>query len=336
MVRPDDQRVAGAWASGVASAVAYGLTPTVAVLAYGEGVSPAVLVTLRGLFGAVLIMSFAAVTGRLRDLPQRAALGLTFVCGTISGLQILAYFAAVRSIGAQVAIVLVHIYPIFVLLFVWLATRKRIGMPVIALCASMMSGIALVAGSGSATITATGAGMAMLSAACYAVYLVLGEGWVRQVGAVVAAGLVTVGSTIAIGIIAVATHQDSALSFGGWRAVALQGLFLIPIGVGGAFYAVRRLGSVPMSLIGLLEPIVGVITAAIVLSERLGLLQWAGVAVILASCSLLPWATRWRKRPHSSNHTERPATVPIDNTTRPRTCDPSVEADTELDPAGPL
>ncbi|QBJ98649.1 DMT family transporter [Rhodococcus sp. ABRD24] len=305
----EDRRVAGAWVGGIASAIAYGLTPTVAALAYTEGVSPSVLVTLRGLLGGALILAFAAATGRLRRLPLRASLGLTFLCGPIFGLQILAYFAAVQSTGAQIALVLVHVYPVFVLLLVMLTRGQRAGLPVLMVCALMMGGIGLVSGSGSSSITAVGAGMAVLSAAGYAVYLVLGEPWVRQVGAIAATGLVTAGSTLAVGIVALATHQDFALSSGGWRTVILQAVFLIPIGVGGAFYAVRHLGSVSMSLLGLLEPIVGVVVAAIVLSERLGGLQWAGVTTILLACSLLPWATRWRRARGSTDTSERSVTV---------------------------
>ena len=313
--RSGERLFAGAWAGGIASATAYGVTPVAAVLAYGDGVSPSVMVTLRSLCGGVLIMLVAGTTGRLRGLPLPATIGLTMLCGPVFGLQILAYFAAVRSTGAQVAVVLVHIYPVLVLLLVWLVHRRRIGAPVLALCAAMMVGIALVAWSGSTTVTATGAMMAVLSAVGYAVYLVLGEGWVRQVGAVAAAGLVTVGTTMTIGVGAIATDQDFGLTADGWRSVIMQGFFLVPVGLGGAFYAVRRLGSVPMSLIGLLEPVVGVLVAAIVLSERLGPLQWLGVAVILTSCSLLPWATRWAQT------ADPPAPIPDWNTATPMAVD---------------
>ncbi|MCZ4556946.1 EamA family transporter [Rhodococcus maanshanensis] len=313
--RSGERHFAGAWAGGIASAAAYGVTPVAAVLAYGDGVSPSVMVTLRSLCGGALILLVAGLTGRLRGLPLPATLGLTLLCGPIFGLQILAYFAAVRSTGAQVAVVLVHIYPVLVLLLVWLIHRRRIGAPVLALCAAMTVGIALVAGSGASAVTATGAMMSMLSAAGYAVYLVLGEGWVRQVGAVTAAGLVTVGTTVTIGVGAIATDQDFGLTSDGWRSVILQGFFLVPVGLGGAFYAVRRLGSVPMSLIGLLEPVVGVLVAAIVLSERLGPAQWLGVAVILTSCSLLPFATRRRRT------ADQPAPTPNRNTATPTAVD---------------
>ncbi|MBU3066670.1 DMT family transporter [Nocardia sp. NEAU-G5] len=292
LARSGEARRAGAWVGGVASAVAYGLSPTITAVAYAHGVSLLVQATLSGGVSGVLILGFAAATGRLRELPLPAVLGLTLLCGPIFGLQMLAYQAAITATGAQVAVVLVHIYPVFVLLLVWLLYRQRIGIPVAILGGAMMAGIALVAGSGSSAFSAAGAAMAVLSAAGYALYLALGERWVRQVGAVAASGLVTVGTTVSIMTLALATDQDFALTADGWRSVVLQGLVVIPIGISGAFYAVRRLGSVRMSLIGLLEPIVGVVVAACVLSEQLEPIQWVGVTVILAACGLLPWATR--------------------------------------------
>ena len=58
----------GAWAGGIASAAAYGVTPVAAVLAYGDGVSPSVMVTLRSLCGGALILLVAGLTGRLRGI----------------------------------------------------------------------------------------------------------------------------------------------------------------------------------------------------------------------------------------------------------------------------
>ena len=287
-----ERHLAGAWVAGIVSAVAYGLSPTISAVAHADGVSMPTQATLRGIFGGVLILGFAACTGRLRGLPRPATLGLTLICGPVFGLQVLTYLAAIASTGAQLAVVLVHIYPAFVLLLVWLRYQQKIARPVAFLGGAMIAGIGLVAGAGSTDFNATGAAMALLSAAGYAVYLLLGEKWVRQVGAVAASALVTVGTTASVAAFALSTGQSFTLTADGWRSVIVQGLVIGPIGIGGALYAVRRLGAVPMSLIGLLEPIIGVVAASLVLSEQLRLGQWLGVAVILVACALLPRAIR--------------------------------------------
>lgn len=81
------------------------------------------LVALRSLFGAIVILVFAWGTGRIRRTP--GALGLALLCGPLFGFQVLCYFAAVQSTGAQVSVIVVHVYPMFVLGIVWLSTRRR-------------------------------------------------------------------------------------------------------------------------------------------------------------------------------------------------------------------
>ncbi|WP_305093931.1 DMT family transporter [Prescottella sp. R16] len=287
--------IAVAWACGFASVIVYGLTPTVAALSYDTGLTPTVLVALRSLCGAILILAFAAATGRIRRVPVRAALGLALVCGPLFGLQVICYFAAVRSTGAQVSVVVVHVYPVFVLLFVWLTTRRRQNPAVIALCLTMIGGIALVGGSGGAAVAPAGVGLAVTSAVGYALYLVLGERWVREAGAVLSSGLVIVGAAVTAALVAVATAQPMSFTATGWMSVIAQGAFMIPIGVGCAFYAVRRLGSVSLSLLGLLEPVVGVLAARVVLGERLQPMQWAGMLVVLVACAALPCVSTARK-----------------------------------------
>lgn len=278
------------------SALAFGMTPTVAVLAYEEGVSASVLVTLRGVVGTLVILGYAWATGRLGGLRRSAVAGLALLCGPLFGMQLLACFAAIESTGAQTTVVLIHVYPLFVIALVWIVRGQRASARVLGLSTVMIAGIALVAATGTAGIASAGVVLAVLSAAGYAIYLVLGERWVRAVGPVAATGLVTAGATVSVGAIAVLTDQDFAVSPTGWGAVLLQGLIITPIGVGGAFYAVRRLGPVTMSLIGLLEPVVGVLVAAAVLGERLTPVQWAGVVSILVSCAALPGVSRRRPK----------------------------------------
>ena len=293
-VLPRSRRAA--WAGGVASAISYGVTPIVAVTAFADGVQPSVLVTLRSLVGAAAIFALCAVTRRLRPIPRRAAVGLVAVCGPLFGAQILAYFAALERTGAQMAVVVAHIYPIFVIALVSLTTRRPVPRQVLTLCVILTSGIVLVAGTGTGHRSGIGIALAVVSAAGYAIYFVCGERWVHQAGTVAATGLVSFGSAISIGVVALVTDANFALNAVGWSAVALQGLLLIPIGIGGALYAIRRLGSVPMSLLGLLEPVVAIVLAAIFLDESLSVFQWVGVSIVLAACTTLPWATRDARR----------------------------------------
>lgn len=278
------------WLIGLASAIAYGLTPTAAAIGYAGGVSPAVLVCLRSLVGAVLLLGFAWATGRLRRVPLRPALGLSLVCGPLFGLQLLCFFAAVRITGAQVAVVLVHVYPLVVLLLLWLGVGSRVHRGQLLLAVLMTGGIALVAGSGATAVAPLGAVSALLCAVGYALYLVVGERWIRQTSALTAGGLAALGAGVTSGAIALIGRDSFSFAPTGWASILAQGLVLMPIGIAGSFLAVRALGSGPVSLLGLLEPVVGVLAAQLFLGENLSAPQWAGMTVVLVTSAILPWA----------------------------------------------
>ena len=277
-----------AWGCGAASAIAYGLTPTFAAIGYAGGVSPAVLVCLRSLVGAALLFLLAWSTGRLKGVTWKSAVGLCCVCGPLFGIQLLCFFAAVRVTGAQIAVVIVHIYPLFVMALVWVVARNRIHRGQLMLAVAMSGGIALVAGAGTSAVALNGAVLALLSAGGYALYLVVGERWIHQVSPVAAGALASLGAGIATGTIALVDGQPWTFEPSGWGSILFQGLLLMPIGIGCSFIAVRALGSTSVALLGLLEPVVGVLAAQALLGEQLSPPQWAGMAVVLLASAALP------------------------------------------------
>lgn len=277
------------WAAGAASALAYGSMAVAAVFAYDAGTGPAVLLTLRGILGTAVIAALWLLSGRARRLPLRPVLCLLLLCGPLFGAQVLAFFMAVERGGAQIPVIVVNVCPLIVIGLVWLRDRGPLPKVLIALACVTIAGLVMVGGAGSGTVSLAAVGLTLFSAAGYAGYLVLSERWVPQVGTVAASGLVTTGSTVTTAIVAVASGDHFAVPASVWTVAAIQGVVLMTIGMGGALYAVRTLGSVPLSLLGALEPVIGIALAAILLGERLAPSQWIGVAVILLACGAVPF-----------------------------------------------
>jgi drug/metabolite transporter (DMT)-like permease len=282
------------WAAGVGSALAYGSMAVVAVFAFNGGASPTVLLTLRGIFAMVAIFALWVVSGRVRRVPVGPTLGLVCICGPLFGIQVVAFFAAVQQGGAQLPLIVVHTGPILVMGLVWLRDREPLSARMIALAVAVIGGLFLVTGSGGAPIRMSAVLLALFSACGYAVYLVVSETWVHRVGTVLSAALVTLGATVTIGAIAVVSGESFRVSPTVLQAALVQGLVLTPLGIGGALYAVRSLGSVPMSLLGALEPVAGILLAAVILGEWLALGQWIGVAIILGAGAAVPLLNRRR------------------------------------------
>jgi drug/metabolite transporter (DMT)-like permease len=280
------------WAAGAASALAYGSMPVAAVFAFNGGASPTVMLTLRGVFAIVAIVAIWVFTGRLRRVPWTAAVGLTVLCGILFGAQVVAFFAAVQRGGAQLPVVVVNVCPLLVIGLVWLRDRTPVPLSLILLTVVAIVGLVFVGGTGSSAASLSAVGLTLLSAAGYALYLVTSERWVHQVGTVASAGLVTIGSTATVAVFALANGDRFAVATSVWHTAILQGLVLTPVGMGGALYAVRSLGSVPLSLLGALEPVIGLTLAAVLLHESLGAMQWVGVVIIVMACTAVPLMAR--------------------------------------------
>jgi inner membrane transporter RhtA len=280
---------AAGWIGGVASAAAYGLGGVCAALAYRDGLSPLALVTLRSATGTALVLALGLMARQFVRLPRGPALGALLIGGPLFGAQLLLYFEAVARIGAQQAVVLVHVYPLLVVLLVWLRHRTGVSLGTTVLLGAMTGGVVLVAG-GASGVTAGGLVCALGSACAYACYVVFGEAWARQLPPLALSGLILAGSTVAVGAVALLIGTPMMPTARGWAIVLVLGCILIPVGLGGAFVSLRRLGPVAASLVAMLEPAVGVVAAGLVLGERLEPGQWVGAAVVVGACALLPVA----------------------------------------------
>ncbi|MBY6412196.1 DMT family transporter [Rhodococcus sp. BP-252] len=281
--------IAKAWLIGLVSIVAFSLSPVAAAVGLQGGVPSTVQVTLRCLIGAAVLLTFALVTGRLRTTKPSHALGVALFCGPIFGLQLLAFFVAVRDSGAQLSTIVVHCYPMIVLALLWLGFGQRVPRGQIVLGVLMIGGLALVLGSDPGKVAFSGVVYALASAFGYALYFVIAERWIRRTSAVTAAGLTALGAGVTVGIFVVIDGVTWSFAPIGWASVLMQGLVLLPLAIGCSLIAIRTLGSGRVSLLGLLDPVLGVLAAQVVLGETLNVLQWTGLAVAVGACSALPW-----------------------------------------------
>ena len=280
------------WVAGAVSTLAYGSMAVVAVFAFNSGASATVLLTLRGVFAILAIGAVWVFTGRVRRVPWNAAVGLIFLCGILFGAQVVAFFAAVQRGGAQLPVVVVNVCPLLVIGLVWLRDRTPVPLTLVLLALVTIVGLVFVADTGATATSLSAVGLTLLSAAGYAVYLVISERWVHQVGTVASAGLVMIDSTATIAVFALVNGDSFHVAPSVWHTAMLQGLVLTPVGMGGALYAVRSLGSVPLSLLGALEPAIGLTLAALLLHESLAPMQWVGVVIIVGACTAVPLVSR--------------------------------------------
>jgi drug/metabolite transporter (DMT)-like permease len=298
------------------SAAGFGSGTIIAAPVYDTGVDWLTLVQWRFLAGAGLAWAWVAASGcrrrAVRRLSRRqaaVALGLGALYTGNSG----TYYAALETVPAALAGVLVYTYPVIVaLLSMRFATRLPGRRPWLALAVALSGVVLALGGIDVATAPpATGLFLVMLSPLIYSVWIVLSarlSGERRdRLGSDAPAGEATAGDA------AVTTALMMSATAGGFAlGGALAGRPLDPAGVPveawpglvaigfvasflaiQTFYAgTRRIGAAQAALVSTVEPIYIVVLAAVALDQRLSPVQLVGAGLILLGVVIAQTAPR--------------------------------------------
>lgn len=299
-------RSAGRLTGSLAAIVAASLFATLGPVsrgAYEAGMTPTGFTFWRALIGAfvvVAILAAGASRGRprlaLRTVPPRARLALA--AAAITGVVLnLAIFTAFQRTAIALALFAFYTYPAVVaaasiLLGEETLSRRR-GIALVLALAGMA--VVVLGGSGAPGrgpgFDALGFGLALVGSAAQAVYVLLGRRGFPTVPSGEATLVVLAGSAAGYACLALVTggaaialplEAPAVLAPVAWAGIAGAGipslLFMV---------AIRAIGPTRTSILALLEPVVGVVLAAVVLGESLAPLQAAGGVLVLAAAGLL-------------------------------------------------
>ena len=228
---------------------------------------------------AVLIAKLMGQSMRLTRLQWR----LTIVFGICQNALYLGLnFIAMQTVEASLAAIIASTLPLLVALFGWLIAGETVRPLGIAGLLAGMAGVALIMGTRlSAGVDPFGVALCCLGA------LALAFATLAMRGASSGGNLMTVvGFQMLIGSLALAVP---ALAFETWQVnwtPVVVIAFLYTIFVPGLvatvlwFWLVRRIGATGAATFHFLNPFFGVLVAALLLSEALGLLDIVGVAIV--------------------------------------------------------
>ena len=272
------------------------------------GVSSLTLVAWRAAIGASCVALFLGARrlgGRgsglvpLATIPVRDRwfVAAAAIANTVLNLSV---FIAFQRVGITLSLLVFYLYPAFVALVsvLWLGERlDRLRWA--ALVMSLVGSVLVVAGAGTiGQLDALGIGLALLGALGQTFYVIAARhGFARVPGAQAAiltmagaAGLYLVIATVFIG--AGRLLQPFADFEAAWP-VLLAGV--IGAGLPTFLYitGIRRLGAPRAAILATFEPVVGVALAALLLSERPGIIQLVGGLLIIGAGIVL------QLRPHA-------------------------------------
>jgi len=195
-------------------------------------------------------------------------------------------FLALQYISAGLGRLVLFLYPtIVVLLSAVFLARPMSGRELIALVLTY-AGLALVllhSFDGNRDVL-LGAGLAMASSVCYAVYLVAGSQVIARVGSMRFSAYAMVAATVACLVQFVVLRPFSALQVPvqvlGYAATMAVISTVVPVFL--TAEALRRVGANTVAIVGALGPVSTIVLGWIGLEEVMTPLQLAGVALVLA------------------------------------------------------
>jgi drug/metabolite transporter (DMT)-like permease len=282
-----------------------GILGPVAATLYDQGMTPFAFVVWRGIIAGTALWAVVAWKradrrrAGVRDggpaLPRRQRLALI---GFVTSNVILntALFVAFDRIPIAIALLTFYTYPVLLALYGRLTGTERLGPIKVTALGLAVAGMILVVtanaeGAAAGGLDPPGVALGFLSSVAAAAWI----GFGRECPSVPperAMGYALLATVVVVGLITVVSGDAAALRFpvdnpDAWLRILISGLLS---GAGAAFLftmGIRLISRVRAGILGLIEPIVGTVTAAIVLGQLLAPLQLVGGALVLAAAVLI-------------------------------------------------
>lgn len=278
----------------IASSACFATLAVLTRLAYAEGGRPLPMLAWRfavagGLMAAYLALKTPrALRDGLTDVPRFAALSLTGY-----GAASVCFFFALQHASASVVTVLLYAYPAMVTFASALLKRESPGARRLAAILLTFAGCALAAGTlePGVRVRPIGVVLALGAAAGYALFTLLSERMVARPRLVLMT--YTFGLS-AVGISVVALLVGEPLSVAGWSGelwILLGLIVALPTVAAVLLFlqGVRALGATRTALVSTLEPVFTIMLAAILLGERLTMVQSLGAVLVIGGIMLAEW-----------------------------------------------
>lgn len=266
------------------SAASFGSLAIFGRWAYDAGLDTATLLFLRFSFSALLMAALQMARGE--RWPRGRLLAALVGMGAIGYVgQSYSYLTAIKYASAGLVALLLYLYPTFVAILSVVFLKARLTRLKILALALATLGAALTANPQGGQWS--GVVLAILGAAIYAVYIVVGARVVEQVSAVQSSTIIFASAGLVYGGLAAAQGPHWPTTPEGWWTVAGIVLLATVIPVTAFLAGLKRIGPTDASLLSTLEPVVTVILAAVLLGESLPLLSLFGGGLILAAVILL-------------------------------------------------
>ena len=280
------------------SASAFAANSILGKVAYANGFHVFQLLATRFVLASVGMWALALFLGQspLR-IPPRSARRLFALGFFIYTAQSTSYFTALQTLPASLCVLIVYVYPSLTVLAGRLFLGRAITRWHVIALASSFAGIALLLG-GAQFALGWGLVFAVAAPVIYTTYILLGEKLMTGVPALGASAVIFTGAALAFCVLAAAGGQiELPHGAGGWAIAFAIAVIPTMVAISLLMSGLSRVGASRAALLSTIEPVVTVALAAVVLGERLSVLQAVGgVLVVLAVVVVVEAARRTNAR----------------------------------------
>jgi len=285
--------------AALSSAFFLGFAPVFGKQAILLGMPALAVVAVRTVLATLLVFSVVALVRRQFLYIYPAGLLGCLLAGGINGVGSLLYYGALARIPANLGQLLYALYPLFVLIWLWMDRQPPSRLTLMRLLL-VLPGVVMLTyrlDTGSGPVDLVGVGMMLGASALYALHLPINQRVLFDMPAptvtlytLMSMSLVVAPAyAIAVFVFHTPNIFSAGLGSGVGQAVwPVLGLTLITFFSRlTLFLGVKHLGGMQTALLGLGELLVALVFAQALLGESLTPLQWGGAGLIFAALALM-------------------------------------------------
>lgn len=276
----------------VASAICFGTIPFFSQIAYGSGVDPRTLLFFR--FSTAFVCLSGLAVAQRQSFPTGRNLIWLIGLGSIGFvLQSFCFFSSLTLISGSLATLLLYLYPAFVVCFSLLWGRRVSLDAMVALVLAIIGSYFAISPTIEQASPGTVAGIffALAAAFVYAVYVTIGEAILAQESAVSSVAVMTSAAAAVYGVAGISQGFALPVDTQGWYALFALGIVCAAFALGLLFQGIKLIGSVNVSILSNLEPLVTVLIGTAFLGEELTVEKVLGGLLIIVAGVMLARAS---------------------------------------------
>jgi drug/metabolite transporter (DMT)-like permease len=261
-------------------------------IAYAAGVNVLTLLALRFTICTVCLLAILNLRQKKLSVSKKLAVQL-FLMGSLGyGTTSLLFTASLSYLPASLSAMLLYTYPAIVSLLSFMMGDDKLSLIKGLALTICFGGLFLVLGVSFTSINLFGSLLVLAAAVIYSIYIVAGNRILKNVSPLVSTTHVCLSASLVFLMAGLFSGELSLqLSPVGWLAILGIAIFATLFGILFFFAGLSRIGATNAAIISTVEPVLTVIMSALLLDEKITLVQTSGGVLILAGILLLQlWA----------------------------------------------